>query len=300
MTAQAVRPREDRATLGIGLMLAAWVFFGCVDTSVKWLVLAGIPALQVAFMRYAVHLVVVVATSGRQTLHGVRATRGQVGLLLLRGALLLSSTVSNFIALNYLPLTVTAAVMFSSPILVSLLSVPLLGERVGPWRWFAILAGFAGVLIVIRPFGAEFHVATLLSLYNAVALALFSIITRRLSGEIAPATMQLYMGLIGSAVLLVPAALTWTSPESLRDWALLLMVGALAWAGHEVFSRAHVFADASLLMPFSYSYIVYMAAGGYLVFGDVPDAMTLLGAVVVVASGLLIWWRENRTPRPAG
>ncbi len=280
------------------MMLSAWFLFSLVDTSVKWLVLLGLPALQLAFMRYAVHFVLSIGmVAGQDKLFG-HATRRQMGLLILRAGLLISATVLNFFALNYLSLTVTSAIMFSSPIIVSALSIPLLGERVGPWRWFAILLGFGGVLVVIRPFGVDYHWASFLVVYNATALALFSIITRKLSGVIPAQIMQIYMGALGTAVLLPLALGTWQSPETLRDWALLFGLGAWAWAGHELFARAHSLAAANVLMPFAYSFIIFMTALGFLIFGDLPDGHTILGAAIIIVSGLIIWWRESISKVP--
>ncbi len=297
MATLTAQPRQDRVGLGIAMMLMAWFLFSLVDSSVKWLVLLGLSAVQLAFMRYAVHFVCSIAMVVRRDGDWGLATHGQAGLILLRAALLISATFLNFVALKYLPLTTTSAIMFSSPIIVSALSGPLLGERVGVWRWSAILLGFSGVLVVVRPFGNDFHWASVLIVYNAFALALFSIITRKLSGTIPAQTMQLYMGALGTAVLLPLAMANWHNPETARDWLLLFGLGAFAWAGHEAFARAHSLADASVLMPFAYSFILFMSVLGYLVFGDIPDAYTALGACIIVLSGLIIWLRETRGGR---
>ncbi|SDY89146.1 Permease of the drug/metabolite transporter (DMT) superfamily [Jannaschia faecimaris] len=288
------RAREDNPGRGIALMLLAYGLFACTDTSVKWLSLAGIPAMQMAFMRFSVHLALSTGPMITSADHsGWTAPRAQALAMLGRGTLLLVSTTTNFIALRYLDLTVSAAIMFSSPILVSALSVPLLGERVGPWRWGAIVLGFLGVLIVVRPWSAEFHWAVLFSLTAATALALFSIMTRKMAGVAAPRTMQLYAGLVGSVVLAPVAFWVWDSPTTALDWGLLLAIGCFAWGGHHFFSQAHGYAEASVLMPFSYSFLIYLAISGFVVFGTVPDMMTLLGAAVIAAAGLVIWWRER-------
>jgi drug/metabolite transporter (DMT)-like permease len=275
-------------------MLLAYLLFAVTDSSVKWLSLAGLPALQLAFMRYAVHLGLSTGPMLGRDHSGWTAPRRQALAMLLRGGLLMVSTVTNFIALRYIDLTMSAAILFSSPIIVSALSGPLLGERVGPWRWAAILAGFGGVLIVVRPWAADFHWAALLSLTAATALALFSIMTRAMAGVAAPRTMQLYAGLVGTVALAPAAWLVWTAPESTLQWALMLGIGATAWAGHHFFSEAHGYAPASVLMPFSYSLLFYLPVAGYVLFGDLPDGQTLLGALVVAAAGLVIWWRERR------
>lgn len=295
MTDGVAQPDQNRVGLGIAMMLGAWFQFSFVDTSVKWLALLGIPALQLAFIRYLGHfLATLVAGSragGRASLH---TSRRLFWLLVLRAGLLVSATVMNFIALKYLSLTMTATIMFSAPIIVSALSMPLLGERVGPWRWFAILLGFAGVIVVIRPFGVEFHWASLLIVYNAVALALFSILTRRLTRQVSAQLMQLHTGALGTLVLLPFAIAVWTNPSTPQDWAIFLLIGFWGWAGHELFARAHGHAEATVIMPFQYSFIIFMTAGSLVVFSEVPDRETLLGALVIVVSGLIIWWRENR------
>ena len=218
-------------------------------------------------------------------------------LVTFRGSLLVMATVLNFIALNYLPLSVTSTIMNSAPIMVTALAIPLLGEQVGPWRWAGVILGFIGVVIVIRPFGESFHWATLLILMNAIGLALFSILTRQMAGRISPQTMQIYMGALGTVVLLPFALWAWTTPATPAQWAAMLAVGLWAWIGHEMFSRAHLHAEAALLMPFSYVFILYVTLGGYLLFGNIPDGATLVGGVIIVGSGLLIWWRESAARR---
>ncbi|MGR3512516.1 MAG: DMT family transporter [Paracoccaceae bacterium] len=286
--------RADRAGLGIGLILLAFFFFAAVDTSVKWLALAGLPALQLAFMRY---LIAFLLSVGRGLQYGQVfewQDRRVMALVLLRGALLVLATAFNFIALGYLPLSVTSSILNSAPIILTALAVPLLGEKVGPFRWAAVIVGFIGVLIVIRPFGEAFHWATLLMVVNAVAMAFFAILTRLLSGQVATQTMQIYMGALGTGILLVPALLTWQTPESTGDWLLLFAIGGFAWIGHEIYGRAHAFAEASVLIPFNYSFIVYLTLAGLVVFGDVPDAPVLIGAAIIIGSGLVIWWRETQ------
>ena len=137
--------------LGIGLMLVAWLVFSCIDTSAKWLALAGIPALQLSFMRYAGHFVISLVLIGRGGLRPARFASRHLLLVVIRGALLMCATVLNFIAVRYLPLTLTSTILFSAPIIICTLSWPLLGERVGLWRWSAIIVGFFGILIAIRP-----------------------------------------------------------------------------------------------------------------------------------------------------
>ena len=286
--------RQDRAQLGIVMMLVAYLFFAMVDTSVKWLVLLGFHAFQLAFMRYVGHFLISLAQILRGGASWSRFRSAHMKLVLLRAVLLVASTVLNFVALNYLPLTVTSAIMFSAPIIVCALSMPLLGERVGPWRWVAIVVGFIGVLVIIRPLGESFHWAAILTVINALCLSLYSILTRKLAGIIAPQTMQFYAGFIGTFALLPFAVMTWQTPDTALDWGLMIGLGLWGWAGHELLTRAHSFAPANILMPYTYSFMIYLTCSSYLVFGNVPDFWTLIGAAIIVGSGLVIWKRENR------
>jgi len=214
--------------------------------------------------------------------------------VLLRSTFLLTATVFNFISVKYLALTVTSAVMSSAPVIVCALSWPLLGERVGPWRWFAIVLGFIGVLVVVRPFDENFHWAVLLSIYNAFAMAFYSIPTRRLSGTVATETMQLYSGGLGTIVMLPFAIVTWQNPTNLMDWMIMFCLGLWGWGGHELLTRAHGYAPANTLMPYGYSFLIYLTIASYVVFNQIPDGYTILGAIIVVISGLIIWSREKQ------
>ncbi len=281
------------------MILLACFFFACTDTTAKWLSLAGISAMQLAFMRYLVAFLLSLARGAQLGQVFEWRSRHEMTLICLRGALLVTATVMNFIAIRYLPLSVSSSILNSAPIILTALAVPLLGERVGPFRIAAVIVGFIGVLIVIRPFGEAFHWATLLALVNAFSMAGFAILTRMLSGRISTQTMQVYMGAIGTAALLIPAILTWQTPETAGQWALLLSIGCFAWTGHEIFSRAHAFAEASVLIPFNYSIILYLTISGMLVFGNIPDAPVLIGAAIIIGSGLVIWWRESGQRRRA-
>ena len=290
--------RDDKVGLGIGLTLLAWGFFAATDITVKWvIVMAGLPALQLAFMRYAVSLVLAFG-SGATHGHLIQTlSRRDTILVTFRASLLVLATALNFIALKFLALSVTSTILNMAPIFVTLLAIPLLGERVGPWRIGAVCVGFIGALIIIRPGSDAFQWAILLPVINAVAIALFSILTRQMAGRITPQTQQVFVSAIGTIALLPFAVVLWQSPETLTDWLLMISVGLWAWTGHELFARAHLHAEATVLSPFGYILILYMTLGGYILFDNFPDAATLLGAAIIIASGLLIWWRETRKVR---
>ncbi len=292
MSPAAITPKQDRAALGISMMLLAYLCFSFIDTGVKWLVLAGIPALQLAFVRYAGHFALSLSLLLRDGVSVRGFATPKLGLVLLRSLLLAVSTMLNFLALRYLPLTLTSTILFLAPIIVCALSWPLLGERVGKFRLTAILIGFVGILIAIRPFGVDFHWATVLSLGAAASFALYTMLTRSLSGVVSSGIMQFYSGFVGTVLLLPVAVMVWRSPVDGIDWLILLSTGFFGWLGHEVLTRAFHYAPASMLTPFGYSFMLYLTAWSWLVFGTLPDRWTVVGAVIVAAAGLIIWGRE--------
>lgn len=282
---------------GIVLMLLAYLCFSGIDTSAKWLVLAGLPSLQLAFMRYIGHFAISLVLLGKSDFSLSSFGSDKIGLVILRGALLMGSTVLNFFAVRYIPLTLTSTILFSAPILVCTLSWPLLGERVGLWRWGAIMLGFVGILIAIRPFDDSFHWAAMLSLSAAFCFAFYSILTRKLSGVVAIDTMQFYSGFVGTIILAPFAFAEWQNPPGSFGWILMVLMGLLGWLGHQLLTQAHGYATANALTPFGYSFILYLTIWSYLVFDHLPDRWTVTGAAVVVTSGLVIWLRERRMAR---
>ena len=294
MARPSVKQNEDRALLGIGLMLIAYFVFSCIDTSVKWLGVLGLHALQLAFMRYAAHFFISLFIIGKDGFSRDSFWTDRPWTVIFRGSLIMFSTVLNFVAVRYLPLTLTATILFSAPLIVCALSWPMLGERVGLWRWLAIAVGFVGVVIAIRPFDESFHPAMILSIGAATCFALYSIFTRKLSGKVSTNTLQFYAGAVGFFALLPFAIVNWQNPQTLLDWSLMLGLGVLGWGGHQLLTNAHRFAPASTLMPYGYSFIVYLTIWSYLIFDHLPDQWTITGAAIIIAAGLLIWFRERK------
>lgn len=294
MSSLAVKANEDRALLGIAMMLGAYFCFSFIDSGVKWLALAGLPALQLSFMRYVGHFIISLFIIGRGGVSMDRFKSDKMGLVILRGALLMMSTILNFFAIRYIPLTLTSTILFSAPIILCALSWPLLGERVGVWRWAAILVGFCGILVAIRPFDESFHWAVLLSLTGAFCFAMYSVLTRKLAGVVAIDTMQFYSGAVGTFVLLPFAILEWQNPVGLGNWIIMFGIGVVAWLGHQIMTTAHSYAPATTLTPFAYSFILYLTVWSYFVFDHLPDQWTILGAAIIISAGLFIWFRERR------
>ncbi|MGV8832826.1 MAG: DMT family transporter [Devosia sp.] len=290
-------PPTERRLLGIGLALVAYFMFTGIDSSAKWLGLVGIPFMQIVFLRYVTHLVLVTAINlPRQGL--ALARTGNIKLQILRSISLLGASVSNFIAVQYLPLTVTGAIAFTMPLILCALSVPLLGETVGWRRWTAIGVGFIGVLVIVQPGTDAFHPASLLCLLAAVSSAFYFIFTRKASGIDSPATSQFYLGIFATVVL-APFALTnWVWPETIDGWIAFFAIGIFGFVGHQLITVAYGFAPAAVIAPFSYLQIIFMTLAGWLIFAQLPDVWLYVGAPIVIGSGLYIWLRERRLAKP--
>ena len=211
----------------------------------------------------------------------------------LRSLFLLGSTAFNFGALAYLRLDQALSIQFMTPLLVALLAGPVLGEWVGWRRMVAILAGFCGILVAIRPGFASVHPAVFLSFGCVISYALFTLSTRHLSA-FDPPEVTLFLSLFAGAILFAPLALVdWVWPADGFTWALLVMLGAFGGAGHYLFILAYRSAPASSLAPFVYAQLVAATAIGYVVFSDLPDGWTIAGAVIIIASGLYLVHRER-------
>lgn len=285
-----VSDRRQRL-VAILLMCSAVVCFSALDATAKWLN-PSVGPLLVVWARYTASAVLVsLFVNPWTTPHLGRTERPwlQAG----RSLLLLLSTALNFIALQYLQLSQTTSILFATPLLVALMAGPLLGEWVGPRRLGAIAVGFVGVLIVARPGFGGMHPAAFLSVAGAVCYALYAIWTRILAAHDSSATTLFYSGLAGLALMTPALPFIWTAPASPLVWALLVATGAFGALGHWLLILAHARAPAPVLSPFIYTQIVWMVGLGYILFGDVPDHWTILGAGVVIASGLYLLYRER-------
>ncbi|RFB79895.1 DMT family transporter [Methylovirgula sp. 4M-Z18] len=284
------RERRQRR-FGILLVCGTMVGFSCMDTSAKWLNHV-IPTVEVIWARYAVALVLSLIVANPVRSPALLVSR-RPGLQLLRSLLMLLSTALNFFALRYLQLTETTAINFSLPLLVALLAGPILGEKVGRHQITAIAIGFAGVLVVVRPGIGAMHPAAILSILGVFAYAGYVMMTR-LCARYDPAHTTMIYSTFAGVVLTSPLLYWfWQTPPDATTIALMLFMGFGAIVAHLLLIWAHERAPASVLAPFFYTQIVWMGLLGYLVFGDLPDGMSLLGAAIVIASGLYLWSRER-------
>ncbi len=278
--------------VGVGLVSLAYLLFTLLDGSAKWLV-GSMPVIMVVWLRFVMHALIggaVLFPLRGRALVRTRYWRWHA----LRALMFVGMTGINFWTLQYLQLTVTSSIAFTVPILIALISTLFLGERLDGARWAAIVAGFIGVLVIVRPGSASFHPAMLACLVNAAIYAVFMLMTRRLAAYETPETIQ-YLPAVGAALVLTPFALAgWQWPDTASQWTVVCLLGVFGAVGHYFLAAAHRYARASITAPFQYQQVIYMAIFGYLVFGDVPAPAVWAGAAIVVTSGLYLFHRERR------
>ena len=279
--------------IGIGLVSAAYLLFTLLDGSAKWLV-GSMPVIMVVWLRFVMHALV--AGAVLVPLRGARLLASRYWRWhVLRALMFVAMTGINFWALQYLQLTVTSSIFFTVPIIIALLAALVFGERLDAARWAAILVAFAGVLFIVRPGSANFHPAMLGSLVNAALYAIFMLMTRRLAAYESAETIQ-YLPAVGAAALLTPFAIAgWEWPDTGLEWTVACLLGVFGASGHHLLALAHRYAPATVIAPFLYQQVLYMALFGYLVFGDVPPPAVGVGAAIVIASGLYLFQRARRS-----
>ncbi len=297
MSSPASPARERRILLGIFFICLSGAIFPIMNGLVK-LLGAGYELPQIVWARTLGHLIFMVALFAPA--HGMagllRSTKlpWQIG----RGTLLLLSTLCFFSAVQFVPLAKAASISFTAPLIVTILAVPLLGERIGLNRLLAVLVGLAGVLIVIRPGSEVFQWASLLILCSSACYGLYQILTRQVAGHDTPETSVVYSALVGTVMTSLAVPFFWTTPASLQDIAILASLGIFGGLGHYCVARAMTYGPANVLSPFQYFQLIGSVIVGYLMFSEIPDLYTWLGSAVIIASGLFIGWLESRR-RPA-
>ena len=284
---------DRRVILGIVFICASGVLFPIMNGAAKTLG-SDYNSLQVSWARAFGHIVFMLAAFAPR--HGVAMRRTRPPRVQnIRSLMLFLSNLCFFFALTYIPVAKAAAISMTSPLIVALLAWPMLGERTTPARIAALLVGFAGVLIVIRPGTAVFHWASLFVLANSSFYAVYQILTRRISTQDSAATSAIWSSVVGAFGMLLVVPFVWKTPATSLDLALFCSMGVLGATGHYCVARALAYAPANIITPFQYFQLFGSVAVGYLVFNDLPDSLTWLGAAVIMCSGLYIGWSQART-----
>jgi drug/metabolite transporter (DMT)-like permease len=275
----------------IALIVLSCACFTTVDVTVKVLS-ERYPVPLLVWARWSVQTLVMVALLGpKMRLDLVRTTR--LPMHLVRGVVLIASSICFFSALHFLPLAEATALNYTSPILVTLMAAWLLNERLTRPRWAFVAAGFVGMLLVVRPGSEMLTPAALFALGAAFLYATFQILTRKLAGEDLM-VLLMYPSLVGTGVLslIVPFFIdgVW---YPVVDTVAFVSIGMVGFVGHFLFIRAFQRASASAIAPFTYTQLLWSTLAGWLVFGTFPDRWTLAGIVVIASSGVILTWYER-------
>jgi drug/metabolite transporter (DMT)-like permease len=282
--------RADRPFKGIALILASTIFLGTSDVTAKYLS-GTLPSIEIAWIRFLVFaLIMVPAMVPGSPLHAMHT--GRLGLQLMRGSALLASSLFFISGLRFLPIAEASATGFVAPLFVTALSIIFLSERVGVRRWLATAVGLIGVLIILRPGTSAFHVAAFFPIVSALAWACTLVMTRMMSGKEAAITTMTYSSIAGVCILSLLVPLVWVAP-SWHDILFGILIGVASTAGQWIVVLAFRYADASVLAPFSYTQLLWVSILGFLIFGEVPDVWTVVGAVFIISSGLYTAHRER-------
>lgn len=281
----------DRPLAGIAIMLTGIASFAVMDALIKWLT-ADYPVPQVIALRSWFGLPFLFWLAMREG--GLSALRTHRPLVHVgRFLLVLLLSLGFFWALSMMKLVDAIAIAFAAPIIITALSVPLLREAVGPRRWVAIVIGFCGVLIILRPGSGVFEWAALAALGSAVVYALLMITTRAFKSTESSASLMLYPQLGISLCGLLMVSFFWVTPTP-ADLGLFALAGFFGSIGVLCLTHAFRLAPAAAIAPFEYTALLWATLLGYLLWDELPDSITLLGATVVIGSGLYIIYREAR------
>jgi drug/metabolite transporter (DMT)-like permease len=296
MTTPDFAKRAARGILaGVGFMLAGTFLFSVNDALGKWL-LADYSLGELLLVRSVAGLVLL-APFIRKAGLAAFTNAPRPGLQIARAILSTVEVAMFFWAVSYLPLADTVTFYLAGPVYVTALSVLLLGEHVGWRRWCAVLIGFAGVMLALRPSAASFSLPALIALAGSMFFALLMIVTRLLRET--SNTVLVTSQVAGTLLFGVASApFGWVTPSP-RDFVLLTLFGVTAMIALTCVNRSLKLAPASVVVPYQYTLIVWAIVLGYFVFGDAPDADTIAGAAIIITAGLYIFWREHERGAPS-
>ena len=289
MATSAARP-TDAPLRGILMMCFAVLCFASMNGFTKEL-RGELPVTGIIWGRYFFHFAFILVLFPRRI--PTLLDSDDKGLQIARSVLVLLATACMFIALGFMPLADAVAITFAGPLLIVALSALLLRETVGPRRWGAVIVGFIGVLVIIRPGAGAFQLAALLPVAVAFFYALYQIITRHLSHRSDPLNMLFYTAITGAVVMSIIVPFDWQTPTG-EQWLMLVAIGFLGGLGHYAIIKAYERSETALVAPFAYTEIVWATLVGLVIFGDFPDTLTFVGTAIIVASGVYVLHRERK------
>ena len=281
----------DDLLRGVIFMVLGMAVLNAMD-AVSKLLTDDFSGIQVAWARYTFHLVPLVLLVGPARVRRMFRTVN-LWAQILRSTSLAVSAVFIILAFSQMPLADAIAVSFVAPLMIVALSVHVLGERVGIHRWVAVVIGFVGMLILVWPSGEVFEAGTLFALAAAVFWAIGMIMTRQVRGD-DPWSTLFFTALVGTVLISLAVPYFWRTP-SITAWAMMLAMGLLGGIAHTMIIFAFRSASASILAPYNYTLLVWATFYGWVLFDELPNLRTTIGASVIVAAGLYVWYRERLT-----
>ena len=282
----------------IYMILATSVMFPIVNASFKYLGAKDYPIVQILFFRSLIHFLWMVALF--MPARGWRIfVTARPGLQIGRSVLQLMAVTAYVVGILFVPLTTATGIAFTAPLLVVGLSVPLLGEKVGPRRWAAVFVGFLGALVIIRPGGEVFEPANFLILTAAFCYALYQILTRKVAEDDDYRVTAIYSVLAALVASTLLVGFNWKTPDNGFDWFMFMVIGLIGGGGHFFMIRAYEYGEASVLGPLDYGQLIGATFLGYFIFSEFPDMPTWVGAGIIIASGIYITRRQATLKRSA-
>jgi drug/metabolite transporter (DMT)-like permease len=293
MSILALPSRHYRPMLGIFFMCLACSLFPIMNGLVK-LLAQTYDFQQIVWARTSMHLLVVVLFFTPRMGMTLFLTRQPVSQLISSVNMLLS-TFLFFGAVKFVAVADAVAITFVAPMVVVFLAWPILGERITLPRLVAVVLGFIGVLVIIRPGSSVFHWASIMILGSAVCYSVYQIYMRRVAGVDHPATSVFYGALVGTIIMSMAVPFVWKTPGTWPDIVMMSSLGVLGASGHYCLAKALTCAPANFIVPFNYTQMIGSVIVGYLMFAEIPDAYTWAGTALIVGAGLLIGWQGKRT-----
>lgn len=286
-TALAARP-----LVGVGLMLIAMAILPFIDVMAKFLGQQSVPILMVVWARALFGGLITLPFALRA--EGLRAFRPAWPFHhLARATLLFTATWLFFQSLKHLAIADALAIFFVNPLIIVILSALVLRERVDTRRWIAVLIGFVGTMIIIRPGLVDLNPGTLYALASGISLGAYFVMTRHIAGEASAMVLTFQTCAIGAALMSLALPLVWSAPTA-QQWLMFILIGVVATIAHVLIIRAYEQAEASLLAPLAFTEIIMATVVGWWFFGDLPDRWTVLGVAVLIGSAIYISLHERK------
>lgn len=282
---------RNRSLIGIGLMLTAMAVLPFLDAIAKYLGQQGLPVMQIVWARLFFGAILTMPFALK--LAGPRGLVPNMPVVhAVRASFMIAATGFFFAALHYQSIADTLAIFFVQPLVITLLSPWVLGEKVGLRRWVAVVIGFIGTLIIIRPGLQVLTPGVPLALGSGTCLAIYLLMTRRISGSAPAMVTTFYTSLMGAIIMSAIVVFVWQTPTP-AQWGFFVLLSAIANGGHYLIIRAYDHAEASLLAPLAYSEMIMATFVGWYFFGDFPDLWTFVGVAILIACAIYISWRER-------